>query len=210
LRQNIPDGKIALPAVLGIRSSLSIYDDLSRRTGRIFFEIPTLPPSLPGIRLFNCLKNALIARGGQLYWGSEIASVEKLGTIIEGVTLKNPGRVARVQGKAFILATGSFISGGLFAGMNTVHEAVLDLPVYYPDNRKFWFKEEFFSRGHEIEKAGVEVDASFRPMADVAFKNLFLCGSIIAHSEVMKYGCGHGLAIATGYAAARSCEGFIT
>ncbi|MBN1829420.1 MAG: anaerobic glycerol-3-phosphate dehydrogenase subunit B [Deltaproteobacteria bacterium] len=209
IKQNIPEGKIALPAVLGIRSSLSIYEELSRRTERTFFEIPTLPPSLPGIRLFNCLKKALLARGGRLYWGNEIASIEKLGASIEGVTLKNPGRVARVQGKAFILATGSFVSGGLFARMDSVHETVFDLPVSYPEKRSIWFKETFFSTGHQIEKAGVEIDSSFRPL-DGPFENLFVCGSIIARSEVMKYGCGHGMAIATGYAAARSCEGFIT
>jgi anaerobic glycerol-3-phosphate dehydrogenase len=36
-------------------------------------------------------------------------------------------------------------------------------------------------------------------------KNLYVCGSILAMSEVMKNQCGHGLAIATGVAAARHC-----
>ena len=93
--------------------------------------------------------------------------------------------------------------------MDSVQETVFGLPVYYPENRSGWFKDTFFSRGHQIEKAGVEVDSSFRPLAEAPFKNLFICGSIMARSEVMKYGCGNGLAIATGYAAARSCEGFI-
>jgi glycerol-3-phosphate dehydrogenase subunit B len=205
LNLSLPDGKIAFPAVLGTRSSMSIFNEISNRLERNIFEIPTIPPSIPGERLFNRLKNLFLEKGGSLYWGNEIASVEKLDGQIEAVTLSTRGRSTRVQGTLFILATGSFVSGGLYASMDDVRETVFDLETYLPGERKNWFNQNFFIPGHTIEKAGIRVDSTMRPL-DSEFLNLFICGSILAFTEVMKYGCGHGTAIATGVAAANMCE----
>jgi len=201
---DIPEGRIAIPAVIGMHSAADVCNEISVELGRKVFEIPTLPPSIPGLRLFGGLKNALLKRGVDLYWGKEIYSVEKSGNQIEAVTLAGDGRPTRVQGNAFILATGSFVSGGLHASMDTVRETVFNLPVYLPGRRESWFNNDFFAPGHAIEKAGICVDKSFRPV-DARVENLFVCGSILAFSEVMKYGCGHGMAIATGVAAANAC-----
>ncbi|MBW2557283.1 MAG: anaerobic glycerol-3-phosphate dehydrogenase subunit B [Deltaproteobacteria bacterium] len=201
---DIPEGRIAIPAVLGMHFAVNVYNEISAELGRKVFEIPTLPPSMPGLRLFDGLKNALLKRGVNLYWGKEIYSVEKSGSQIEAVTLAGAGRSARVQGNAFILATGSFVSGGLHASMDAATETAFDLPVYLPGKRESWFNDDFFAPGHAIEKSGICVDQSFRPV-DSRIENLFVCGSILAFSEVMKYGCGHGMAIATGVAAANVC-----
>ncbi|MBW2674203.1 MAG: anaerobic glycerol-3-phosphate dehydrogenase subunit B [Deltaproteobacteria bacterium] len=203
---DIPEGRIALPAVLGRVLAGDIYHEVSAGCGRKFFEIPTLPPSMPGLRLFGGLKKALLRKGVNLYWGRGIYSVEKLGNRIEAVTLASVGRAMRVEGRAFILATGSFVSGGLQASMDTVTETVFDLPTYLPGGRESWFNDDFFASGHEIEKSGIQVDSSFRPV-DTEIENLYVCGSILAFSEVMKYRCGHGMAIATGVAAAEACGG---
>ena len=45
------DERIGLPAVLGIRDPHGAWSDLEHRLGRSVFEIPTLPPSVPGMRL---------------------------------------------------------------------------------------------------------------------------------------------------------------
>ncbi|HNY65073.1 MAG TPA: anaerobic glycerol-3-phosphate dehydrogenase subunit B [Deltaproteobacteria bacterium] len=199
-----PYDRLALPAVLGLSNPVRVMKRISEATGRQVLELPTLPPSIPGLRLFRTLKAALQARGGHLYWGKGVSSVESQGGQIEALTLATTARAARVQGRAFILATGSFVSGGLYAGRDSVKETVFGLPVFHPAERRDWFHTDFFTPGHAIEKAGIEVDDCFRPLgADV--QNLFVCGSILARSEVMKNQCGHGLAIATGVAAAQAC-----
>jgi glycerol-3-phosphate dehydrogenase subunit B len=205
----IPPGKIALPAVLGLNNPCRIMEEIAKRTGSDVFEIPTLPPSIPGLRLFRSLKGALQDMGGYLYWGKEIGSVECNRSQVEAVTLSTSGRSSRVQGRAFILATGSFVSGGLFAGMDTLNEPVFDIPVFTPGGRKDWFWNDFFTSGHPIEAAGIEVDTSLRPK-DSDLGNLFVCGSILAHGEIMKLHCGHGLAISTGLKAAKMCERFLS
>ncbi len=205
----LPPGKVALPAVLGVNNPVAIMEEISSRIGREVFEIPTLPPSIPGLRLFRGLKAALQDLGGDVFWGMPISSVERHGRIIEAVTLATPARATRVQGKAFILATGSFVSGGLFATRDSVYEAVFGIPVHVPGARKDWFWNDFFTAGHPIEEAGIEVDSSLRPKL-AGLENLFVCGSILARSEVMKNHCGHGLALATGLKAAKMCERLIT
>jgi len=55
-KQNIYQDKIAFPAVLGLESAPEIVHTFSSITGKPVFEIPTLPPSMPGRRLFNVLK----------------------------------------------------------------------------------------------------------------------------------------------------------
>jgi glycerol-3-phosphate dehydrogenase subunit B len=199
-----PHDRIAVPAVLGLSNSVKIMGRIAEAMGKKVFEIPTLPPSIPGMRLFRALKGAFQAKGGHLYWGKGVSSIECQGSEIEAVTLATSGRSARVQGRAFILATGSFVSGGLYAARDAVRETVFGLPVSLPGDRREWFHTDFFTPGHAIEKAGIEVDDSFRPVHG-KMKNLYVCGSILAGSEVMKNQCGHGLAIATGVAAARMC-----
>ena len=201
----LPPGKVALPAVLGVNNPVAIMEEITSRIGREVFEIPTLPPSIPGLRLFRALKAALQSLRGDIFWGMPISSVERHGTLVEAVTLATSGRATRVQGRTFILATGSFVSGGLFASRDSVRETVFDIPVHTPGARKDWFKNDFFTAGHPIEEAGIEVDSSFRPRYATA-ENLFVCGSILAGSEIMKTHCGHGLALSTGLKAAKMCE----
>jgi anaerobic glycerol-3-phosphate dehydrogenase len=40
-------------------------------------------------------------------------------------------------------------------------------------------------------------------------ENIFVCGSILADTEILKNGCGHGLALATAHVAAKSCMEYI-
>lgn len=201
----LPPGKIAVPAVLGLKNPKAVLQRIRASTGREIFEIPTLPPSVPGIRLFRALKDAFLARGGHLYWGNAVASVETRSGQVEAITMAGPCRPSRAHARAFILATGSFVGGGLFAQRGSVRETVFDLDVKVPGPRRDWFLNDFFSPGHPVEASGIEVDSSFRPLG-CGLKNLFACGSILAHGEIMRHRCGHGLAIATGSAAARACE----
>jgi glycerol-3-phosphate dehydrogenase subunit B len=200
----LPHDRLAIPAVLGMSNPGSVIERISQATGRKVFEIPTLPPSVPGLRLFRALKRVMRDRGVHLYWGKGVASVECQGSRVEAVTLEAPGRASRVQGRAFILATGSFVSGGLFAGRDSVRETVFGLPVAVPAERRDWFDTDFFSGGHAVERSGIRVDPHFRPK-EARLENLFACGSILAGCEIMQRRCGHGLAIATGAAAAESC-----
>lgn len=203
--QNIREDKLAFPAVLGLESAATILKKIEHRLARPVFEIPTIPPSMPGRRLFNSLKDCYRRAGGMIYWGWPVVGVEKSGKQIEAVVVESQGRPNSLNAKAFILATGSFVGGGLWAKRETIVEKVFNLPVSVPGERDGWFDQDYFSVNHRIGRAGIAVDSTFHP-ADCPWDNIFVCGAIIAHSDALKNGCGHGFAIATGQAAARSCR----
>jgi glycerol-3-phosphate dehydrogenase subunit B len=207
-KQNIREDKIAVPAVLGLESAAVIIKKIKYRLERPVFEIPTIPPSMPGRRLFNALKDHFRRKGGVIYWGWPVVGVEKAGRQIEAVMAESQGRPNSLNARAFILATGSFVGGGLWANRDTVMEKVFNLPVFVPGERDVWFEQDYFSVNHGIGQAGIVVDSSFRP-TDCPWDNIFVCGAILAHAEALKNGCGHGFAIATGMAAAQSCLEYI-
>jgi glycerol-3-phosphate dehydrogenase subunit B len=201
---NIREDKIAFPAVLGLESAAAILRKIEYRLERPVFEIPTLPPSMPGRRLFNALKDHFRLQGGVIYWGWPVVGAEKSGKKIEAVMAESQGRPNSLNAKAFILATGSFVGGGLYAKRDSIAEKVFDLPVHIPGRWEDWYEQDYFSAHHGIGRAGITVDATFRPM-DCRWDNIFVCGAILSHVEALKNGCGHGFAIATAHAAARSC-----
>ncbi len=203
-KQNIRENKIAFPAVLGLESAAAIVKKIELRLERPVFEIPTIPPSMPGRRLFNGLKNHFRRQGGVIYWGWPVVGIEKSGGQIEAVRAESKGRPVSLNARAFILATGSFVGGGLTAKRDGIIEKVFNLPVSAPANPDDWFDQDYFSMNHGIGRAGIAVDVSFRPV-DCPWNNVFACGAILADTDVLKYGCGHGLAIATGQAAAQAC-----
>ncbi|MEN6469806.1 MAG: anaerobic glycerol-3-phosphate dehydrogenase subunit GlpB [Smithella sp.] len=202
-KQNIREDKIAFPAVLGLESA-AILQKIEYRLERPVFEIPTIPPSMPGRRLFNGLKDHFRRKGGFIYWNWPVVGVEKAGRQIEAVMAESQGRPSSLNARAFILAAGSFVGGGLWAKHDKVIEKIFNLPVFVPGERETWFDQDYFSMNHGIGQAGIAVDSSFRPV-NCPWDNLFVCGAILAHVEALKNGCGQGFAIATGHAAAQSC-----
>jgi glycerol-3-phosphate dehydrogenase subunit B len=104
-----------------------------------------------------------------------------------------------------ILATGRFMGGGLQADRRGVRESLFDLPVHQPEGRDGWHRQDFFDpKGHPVNRAGLEIDDSFRVLAASgrpAHAHLFAAGSILAHQDWVRMKCGAGLAIATAYGA---------
>jgi glycerol-3-phosphate dehydrogenase subunit B len=205
---DIQEDKIAFPAVLGLESAAEIVNTIAILMGKPVFEIPTIPPSMPGRRLFNTLKNYFRKKGGDIYWSWPVIGVEKSRKIIEAVTTTSTGRPNSLNGKAFILATGSFVGGGLTATREAIIENVFNLPVHVPGPRDTWFDHDYFSFNHGIGRAGIIADSFLRP-AGTSLENIFVCGSILADTEILKNGCGHGLALATAHVAAKSCMEYI-
>ncbi len=58
-----PGERIGLPAILGVVNHQRVLDDLRTQTGAAVFEIPTLPPSVPGFRLHAALRKHVEALG---------------------------------------------------------------------------------------------------------------------------------------------------
>ena len=197
---------VGLPAVLGLARAGEVHAAFEAGLGVPVFEIPTMPTSVPGLRLLTALEAAVSARGVRR---RQQATVRALtfdadgGTAtlaVEGV----PGG-ERVSARAVVLATGRFTGRGLTADRGGVRESILGIPVHQPASREAWHQRDFFDpSGHAINRAGVRIDEAWRPLdagGKPVWPRLYAVGSILAHQDWIRSKCGSGLAIATAWAA---------
>jgi glycerol-3-phosphate dehydrogenase subunit B len=202
---------IGLPAILGIHETETILALLKDLLGCDVFEIPTIPPSITGLRIKEKAEAALVERGVHLFAQKRVIGVKQ--TKNGGFVLDIGDRAGaepehQVEADGVILASGRFLGMGLHAGRKKIQETLFDLPVFQPGDRSDWHQKNFFDpQGHGINQAGIEIDDVFRPLnreGQPVFDNLFAAGSILAHQDWIRQKCGAGLAVSTAYAAVRS------
>lgn len=195
---------VGMPAILGLYKINEIISDLEKRIGVPVFEIPTMPPSVPGLRLKAAFEKELPNKGVQLFLQKKVLNVHHGANGCFVLDIGNTTTQHIVKTKGIILASGRFLGKGLHAGRKGIRETIFDLPVYQPGERKNWHREDFLDpRGHPINRAGLEIDSLFRPIDSSgrpAFQTLFAAGSILAHQDWMRMKCGAGLAISSAYA----------
>ncbi len=199
--------QIGFPAVLGTSDPLGVRKDIEKRTGTSLFEIPILPPSIPGMRVFNRFKAKLLEKGATLLSGRSVSGTLVKGKRCQGVEVIHPPVTNSYAADQYILATGRFVGGGLKAEREKIVEPLFGLPVFQPSSRQEWFGKAFFGdRPHPVHRAGVLVDSSFRPVnekGEVLLENVRLAGTILADHNWIEERSREGIEIATGYAAAK-------
>jgi len=200
---------VGFPAIFGIHRISEVVEDLRNRLGVPIFEVPTLPPAVTGLRLNDAFARSLPSLGVRTLYHKKVlkAQVNRAGRFACDIGSEYPELI--VHAKAAILATGRFIGQGLVADRRRIRETLFDLPVTQPKDRTQWHRTDFLDhRGHAINQTGIETDNSFRPLnpqGRPAYQQLFAAGSILAHADWIRMKCGSGLAIATAYAAVKSC-----
>jgi glycerol-3-phosphate dehydrogenase subunit B len=212
LGQNLVPGEIVgFPAVLGLEGARAIWSELETRLGHQVFEVPTLPPSVPGIRVYETMTSVLRRHGTRFVLGSTVSGAESTNGRLEGVVLHTAGRPQTYRARSFVLATGGFASAGLELDSNgKVREPVFDLPVSgLPGPDEPLFGPGYFDE-HPLSRAGIAVDESRRPVdAEGApvYENLHAAGATLAGAVPWREGSGNGLSLASGYAAASAILG---
>jgi glycerol-3-phosphate dehydrogenase subunit B len=207
LERHLGQGEIVgFPAVLGLRRAREVWQGLETGLGRPVFEVPTLPPSVGGIRLFESMNAALRRKGARVVVGTTVAGAELDGKSLDGVVTQTAGRPRTYRARSFVLATGGFASGAIqLDSRGRVHETVFDLPlVGIPASGAPRFGPGYFDE-HPIARVGLAVDEELRPVdaeGAPAFENLHAAGATLAGAAPWREASGNGLSLATGYAAA--------
>ncbi|TKF18955.1 glycerol-3-phosphate dehydrogenase subunit GlpB [Vibrio genomosp. F6] len=198
------DDLVVLPAILGNGDGLALMTKLKARTGLNFHEVPTMPPSLLGIRVEETMSQAFIRLGGTLLKGDyaiggEINETEN-GTELSILNTKNLSDLP-LKAEHYILASGSFFSKGLIAGHQEISEPVFNLDVCHAGLRETWRENDFFTdKRHLFMSFGVETDQHFRPsIAGKTLNNVYCAGAILAHYNPVVEGSGSGVAISTAH-----------
>jgi len=199
-----PKDLVVLPSIFGSTQGIEVIQRLKIYTGLCFNEVPTMPPSLMGIRLEEALEKQFVALGGVQLKGDGVTHGEfshsEVGLTLEKLWTKNLRDYA-LTADYFVLASGSFFSNGLKAELNTITEPVFRLDVCSTGPRADWHQDLFFSpNSHDFLSFGVETNDYFQPsIHNVTIANLYCCGSILAHYNPIAEGSGGGVAISTAY-----------
>jgi glycerol-3-phosphate dehydrogenase subunit B len=200
------DEVVGFPAVLGLRAARSVWHELETKLGRPVFEVATLPPSVPGIRLFERMTAALRRAGGRLVVGGAVLAAARGAGRIETVEAQAVPRSTTYSARSFVLATGGFASGGLDVdSFGNIRETVFDLPLgHLPAPGQPRFAPGYFEE-HALARTGVAVDDYLRPLdrdGAPVHENVHVAGATLAGASPWREASGNGLSIATGYAAA--------
>ena len=200
------DERVAFPAALGIADPHGAWSDLERALGRPVFEVPTLPPSVPGMRLFAILREALRRAGGTVVVNNVVVGAERDGDRVRALRVRVGLREERRGADWVVLASGGFASGGLELGSDWVaREVALGLPVAgAPGAGEVRFDADYFAH-QPMGRAGVRVDDELRPVdaaGDRVLGNVLVAGATLAGAEPWKEGSGDGISLATGHRAA--------
>jgi len=199
-------GRIAFPAVLGLNDHAAALAEAQRTLPMPVFEMPLVPPSIPGLRLYHALRSALRRRGGRLVVGEPVARVVVERRRVTAVAMSAAVRERLIRTEALILATGGIAGGGLIGEPDgRLVEPLLGLPVEGPAAAEWLSADPFDRAGHPLEAAGIRTDADLRPLdagGKVVVENVAIVGSLLAGQRYLTERCGDGVALASGRRAA--------
>ncbi|MGH2774366.1 MAG: glycerol-3-phosphate dehydrogenase subunit GlpB [Actinomycetota bacterium] len=196
---------VGLPAVLGVERPREVWERLQDALGCSVFEIPGLPPSVPGFRLHEILLAQFEAAGGRLVVGAEAVGADTEGDRVTAVQVTAAARNKHFSASHFVLATGGFGSGAIeLTSSWKVRENVFDLPVIGVPTEGQRFSPRYFDT-QPISRAGIRVDDSLHPLDGAGrrlFANLTVVGACIAGSEAWREKSGEGISLSSGFKAA--------
>lgn len=201
IRDRLPENSTCalFPAILGLDRHGEIMAAAEQALGLPCRELPTLPPSIPGMRLDRCLTKRIQNQGALLHLGAQAIGAPTNNGRCEAV-LDETGR--RFEAETFVIATGGVLMGGIEVdSYGLAREPVFGLEVSQSGPLEADNPEEALDALHAV---GIETDDRLRPLSggQLAYENLFVTGRTLGHWNPPKESSVEGVAIATGWAAA--------
>lgn len=209
---------LLIPPLVGLDRSFELCRFLSEAAGAPVFELLGRPGDPPGMRLHRLLEHAIAAAGVEVIRG-KAESCSLTGDHLDKLSVRTREGAIELEAGNFVLATGGLAGGGLRLA-RTLKETLLGLPLAV-DGKRFAPPSSLFgadrdgyygasSTGpHCIQRVGVQVDASLRPMAagEPVLDNLLVAGAILADHDSAFDGSGLATAMITGAHAGRASFG---
>jgi glycerol-3-phosphate dehydrogenase subunit B len=193
--------RVGMPAVLGLNDYPRSWQHLQDLIGVPVFEIPTLPPSVPGVRLYNVFKAALARAGVPVLLNMPVERMITEGNRVTAAAVQNVVRETMYRAESVILATGGLYGGGIVSDYHgTLRETAFSLPVRGAPPMDQWFADRFIPAAHPIHYAGIAVDHALRPIdaaGHVIYENVRVVGRALAGYNGPREGSTEGVWIAT-------------
>lgn len=184
---------ILLPAVFGLENAKSAERMLAK-LGKEAAFIPTMAPSVPGIRLQKQLKKRFVALGGTFISGDNVLGAELKDGRIESIRTERHDDT-RFGAENFIFACGSFFSNGLKATPEEIFEPILHLDVDYSGSHGDWFNEDVYAAQPYLS-FGVKTDRSLHVcLGGKSLPNAWAVGQLLSGALPLKCGCLGGVSV---------------
>ncbi|GKX64391.1 anaerobic glycerol-3-phosphate dehydrogenase subunit B [Pragia fontium] len=186
---------VILPACIGLENAKSV-SLLCARVGKPVMLVPTLPPSLLGIRMHQALRRRFQQLGGQFMPGDSVLRAEIDGQCVKKIYTRNHTDIPVVADQV-VLASGSFFSNGLIAEFDRIYEPVFGLDVLDASQRGDWTQENMFSPQPYL-RFGVKTDQTLRgTVGGKPLSNLYIIGAVLGGYDPLQQGCGAGVSLVT-------------
>ena len=192
-----PGETVGLPGVLGL-TDRNAWLDIQEQLGQPVFEISTIPPSVPGMRLNDELTK--IAKDARVNFilGSPVSGAVTSGERITALRTETAGRATEIPCDHVIFVPGGFESGAISVdSFLRVSEPALGLPVWKPDG-PLVVEDPFAAQ--PLFGAGVRVDDQMRVLGvddQPVYENLHAAGGILAGAFRWMEKSGEGIALAS-------------
>lgn len=197
---------VGLPAVLGLDQVRSVWTQLQDAIERPVFEIPTIPPSVPGLRLARALRARLRRAAGRFVLGAQAVGPQLRDGRLTGVRIRTAARETVREARWVLLATGGLASGGIDVDDHgRIRETVLGLPVGGgPSPGEPPFLPAYLG-AHPMDSVGLRVDSRLRPLdgnGEPVYANVHAAGAVIGGARPWREKSGDGISLCTGFLAA--------
>ncbi|ARZ02641.1 glycerol-3-phosphate dehydrogenase subunit GlpB [Yersinia ruckeri] len=191
---------ILLPACIGLDNPEQL-EALCLAVGKPVMLLPTLPPSLLGMRLHQALRQRFQQLGGLVMPGDAVLRAELDGNRVTGLYSRNHGDIP-LRAPHIVLASGSFFSNGLVASFDQVYEPILGLDMLSLPNRADWSRSDMFDAQPYLQ-FGVKTDDQLRALrGGKPLENLYAIGAVLGGYDPLQQGCGAGVSLTSALFAA--------
>ncbi len=194
---------VLMPPMLGAKPNSRIRSVVREELGCPYAELLSVPPGVAGLRIRQALVDTLIEMNVEFYENAQVIRSRTDASKCESITIHASGREFTQTAKAYVVATGGIIGGGILLGQGKATEAIFGLEIPVPANVDEWSVPELFGN-HLVSRLGVETDKSLR---NINLENVFFAGRTLGGYDYAAEKSGHGVACATGWHAGRlACE----
>lgn len=191
---------VFLPACFGM-SDNHFFNSLKQATGLNLFELPTLPPSLLGMRQRKALRDHFEKLGGVMLNGDKALRADIEDHQVKALYTQLHQDDALIA-EHFVLASGHYFSSGIVAEFERIIEPIFDLDIigngdFDNGNRLSWTKDRF-SAPQPYQSAGVKINEKCQVQkCGQILTNLYAIGSVIGGYNNLELGCSSGVAVVT-------------
>ena len=196
---------VLLPACFGLENQ-EFMNALRDATKLALFELPTLPPSLLGMRQRIQLRRKFESLGGLMINGDSALNAHFEGDRVHCIKTRLL-EDEEIIADNFVLAAGSFFSKGLVSEFDKIYEPVFESDIIgvegFNEKDRFSWTNHRFANPQPYQSAGVAINEHCQVQKRGQFlANLYATGNVIGGFNALELGCGSGVAVVTALAVA--------